>query len=314
MRRIVFKVSGLVCCAVLIVCLLLSFAVSASSSVALGDRSLSSGSTFSWSSGSSPSGQQVEWASQLVSLASESGFDIAGWERWTLNGRIAPSVATYTWLSDDQYILTFQYQVYNGLSLVASYGHSPSMPDGDVLGAYDYTGDFGTYRVTLKVTARLLTTESKTTALYGYADNIFYGDAVIIGLPVFSPVSASTEQDILNALNRVSKQLDELHDFLTSEPSGWGGFADSVAADMSAYESIQNAVDSAADGLISQGFGDGDLGVESIQGGLNDALGDMGNSGFVALLQWIWTINPMFPLMGSIFILFTVVFLIVRSA
>lgn len=291
-----------------------SFTVSASTSVALGDRSMSSGSLFSWSSGSSPSGQQVEWASQLVAFASESGFDIAGWERWTLNGRIAPSVATYTWVSDDQYILTFQYQVYNGLSLVASYGHSPSMPEGDVLGAYDYTGDFGTYRVTLKVTARLLTTESKTTALYAYSDNIFSGDAVIIGLPVFSPVSASTEQDILNSLNRVSKQLDELMDYLSDPPSDFSDYYESMQGVIDSQASMEGAINSVADSLISDALGDFNIDASSLGGQLDDALGgDPGGSSFIRFFQWVWTINPMLVIEVSLVVTFFIIFLIVRT-
>lgn len=195
-------------CSAALIAVLLPLSVSAAGSLSLADRS-STSNFFMWST-SKPSNS--EWSDTLVSLASENGFSVAGWETFGFSNNRSGSVS-YTWNTGDSYILSFQYRVLNGTAVLSSYGHSPNLPQGNVVGSYNVVIPIGTYDFSVEVVARTFTNESKQTALYIYTPEGF-GDFDYVGFPIFAPKSASTEQGILDALGEVSEKLDDISDGL----------------------------------------------------------------------------------------------------
>lgn len=209
MKRILAVVSVL-----LVLCCPLCLFVSAASSVTFKSRSKQAGgSTLTWSNGSTYSGGrwEIAWADSLISNANSLGFSVQGYEQWHISSDNNTSVV-YEWQTTDEYILTYQYIVSLKGQTLISYGHSPNFPQGEVVGEYSTSYEAGTYTVTLDVRARTLATSSLQTLLTLISGPIALGDSFAMGVPIFCPVSASTEQEILNALDGIADQLDGLKD------------------------------------------------------------------------------------------------------
>lgn len=293
-----------------VLCLFSLFSIfaSAATSVPLGNRSTSS-SFFVWSS-SRPSNIFSSWSDQLVILAEQYGFSVLGWDTFeAMMGRSGN--VSYTWSSSEQFLLTFQYRVLDSSSLLASYGHSPSMPQGDVLGSYDYTMSFGTTDILLTITARSFTSESKETALYCYSP--VFGEVTNFACPIFAPIVSSVEQDILDQLGAISGQLDDLQNGLFSEPSGWSDWEQSVSQVIDDEKSKEDYIDSVAGDLIGgvdESVVDVSGAISAVEGALPD---NPSSSSVVKLLLWLWEVNPMFTIMFPIVILWFAIFLIVRT-
>lgn len=248
---------------VLLLCTLLAFSfvllcpvVSlAKSSAVLASRNVSSGSQYATWSLSPSSGSISGWASSLVTRASDLGFSVAGWESIYTGTNGVYVQASYNWDFNADYAIYLNYTINKESETLANVGYNQNIEDRTTVAKYGTRVTWGTSSYFLDVEIISFRSPSTKSQMWYRGDVLFQGDGVYFSLPVFAPLFATTEEQMLELTEGISDKLDQIFDGLFSE-------SPSDRSEVNSMEQEQQSIDKEVNSLLSD-MSVGDISFEA---------------------------------------------------